>query len=371
MKRWTILAMMALAVAPAACKDEEGGEADVEAEESGSSGDNGLGHPDNDEGVVKLAKAAMKCEWKRDSLDYKCEAYKAWTKAEELKKGKNDATLLNMLEGSDKVVRFLAAKSLQSNSTKWTRDDKAAKRVLAAAKKEKDKDISELMGRIVGEIDVAKTGLDGDIKSLLAESDNQGVRKGIVSSVLFNNRKEGGFYDLLQKMAREEKNKEVRKAAAAAFWTGGSQRHDDTCNLWVELAGDADPDLAGHSAYHASWWSNKGGCKAQWNDLLATIEKQGKAGKIESTFMTSALGWLQQQKEASTAQKDRALEIAEMIAATEGNKASVRGDALRKVGEYSPKAATVAAKFKDDDEFFVKNTAKNILEGKVKKKQRK
>ena len=362
---------MALLVAAPACKDDKGGDSAETEEGSASSGDGGLNHPDNDAAVVKLAKAAMKCEWKRDSLAYDCDDFKAWNESKELDDGKNDATLLNMLEDGDKVVRFLAAKALQSNSVKWPSDEKAAKRVIAAAKKEKDGDISELMGRIVGEIDVSKTKLDGDVKKLLSDSKNQKLRKGIVSSVLFNNRKEGGFYDLLQKMAREDGDKEVRKAAAAAFWTGGSDRHDDTCKLWLELSDDADADIAGHSAYHASWWSHGGGCTGQWDALLDTIEKQGKAGKIQSTFTTSALGWLQQQPKASTAQKDRALKIAEMIAGTPGNSASVRGDALRKVGEYSPQANTVAAKFKDDKEFFVKSTAERILEGKVKKKQRK
>ncbi len=370
MKRWTILAMALLCAAPA-CKDDKGGDGAETEEGSGSSGDSGLNHPDNDAGVVKLAKAAMKCEWKRDALAHDCEDYKAWNKSEDLDDGKNDATLLNMLEDGDKVVRFLAAKALQNNSTKWPSDKKAGEKVLAAAKKEKEKEISDLMGRVTGEIDVGKTGLDGDIKKLLADSKNQDVRKGIVSSVLFNNQTEGGFYDLLQKVAREDGNKDVRKAAAAAFWVGGSKRHDDTCKLWLELADDADTDIAGHSTYHASWWSHGGGCTEQWDALLDTIEKRGKAGKIQSTFTTSALGWLQQQPKASTAQKDRALKIAEMIAGTPGNSSSARGDALRKVGEYSPQANTVAAKFKDDKEFFVKSTAERILEGKVDKKQRK
>jgi len=371
MRKWTIFALLLLAMAPACKDDDKGGDDSAETEESGSSGDSGLNHPDNDPAVVELAKAAMKCEWKRDSLKSDCEAYKAWSKSDELKKGKNDATLLNFLDDGDKVVRFLGAKALQSNRSKWTNDAKAGKRVLAAAKKEKEKEISNLMGRLVGSIDVGETKLDGEIKKLLAESKNQELRKGIVSSVLFNNQKEGGFYDLLQKIAREDGDKEVRKAAGAAFWTGGHTRHDDTCKLWLELADDAEPDIAGPSTYHASWWSHGGGCTEQWDALLDTIEKRGKAGKIQSTFTTSALGWLQQQKKASTAQKDRALKIAEMIAGTEGNSASARGDALRKVGEYSPNANAIAGKFKDDKEFFVKSTAERILEGKVKKKQRK
>ena len=132
MKRWTILALTLLAAVPA-CKDEKGDDsAETAEEESGSSGDSGLNHPDNDAAVVKLAKAAMKCEWKRDALAHDCEDYKAWNKSEELDDGKNDATLLNMLDDGDKVVRFLAAKALQNNSTKWPSDEKAGRATASA-----------------------------------------------------------------------------------------------------------------------------------------------------------------------------------------------------------------------------------------------
>jgi hypothetical protein len=370
MKRWIAVAMLAaLATAPA-CKGEKSG--DETAEEGGKSdGKSGLNHPDNDADVVKMAKAALKCEWKSSSLDYKCKDFKAWNESDKFKDGAQDKTLLNMLEDGDKSVRFLACKAMQSSTSKWSKDKAAGKRILAAAKKEKDKHVGDLVGRLTGRLDLGKTGLDADVKKLLAESKSPAVRKGIVGSVLFNNRKAGDFYELLQKMAREEKDKEVRKAAAAAFWTGGSKRKDDTCNLWLELAGDADGDIAGHSAYHCSWWSSGGGCTGQWDKLLDTIEGRGKKGDISSTFMTSGLGWLQQQPKASTAQKDRALAIAEAIVANKANDKSVRSDALRLVGEYSPKASTVAAKYKADDEFFVKSTAERILSGKVKKKKRK
>ena len=50
---------------------------------------------------------------------------------------------------------------------------------------------------------------------------------------------------------------------------------------------------------------------------------------------------------------------------------SRRGITLRTIGEYSPAANTIAAKYKNDKEFFVKSTAERILKGEVKKKQRK
>jgi hypothetical protein len=394
--QWALGALFALLLATPACEekaskdtsaDEDDDERDDEDEsnsasekgakkskndkgkkDKGKRGEAGLAHPDNDEEIVALAKAALGCDWGTSGFKSDCEALKEWSKSDAFKDGKSEVTLLNLLEDENEKVRWLAARPLSSHVTGWRKDSAAAKRLLAAAKAEKDDLVVASLGGLVARIDVGATKLDGDIKDILAKSKNQTLRKNIAESVLFNNRKEGGFYDLLQKMAREEKDKDVRKAAAGAFWVGGSDRPGETCKLWLELAGDADGDLAGHSAYHAAWWSADGGCKGQWDALLDTIDKRGKAGTVTSTFMTSALSWLQEQKQASDAQKKRALKVAETIVSNEANQATIRSDALRIIGERDPGAKAIATKFKDDKEFFVKSTAERIIKGEIKLK---
>jgi hypothetical protein len=240
--------------------------------------------------------------------------------------------------------------------------------VLAAARAEKEKEISRNLGDIVGKIDVEKTKLTDDIKKLLAESDNSNLRVGIVNGVLWNNRKEGGFYDLLQQMARTEKDKEVRKNAASTFWVNGSERHDDTCKLWLELSADADDDLAGHSAYHCGFWSSGGGCTAQWDALLDIVEKKAKEGKLKSSMMSASLGYLYKQAQASDAQKKRVLAIARALVENMDNPGMTRSDGLKTIGENDPGAKGYAAKYDNDKEFFVKNTAKDIKDGKIPRK---
>ena len=346
----------------AACGDDKGSSDKASKDTPGDSASMGLNHPDNDAAIVKLAKAATECKWQGSGLKSDCDALKKWHKAKELKDGAGDDTLLNMLEDSRKEVRWLACEGLDSHSNTWRKDKKKSQRVLAAAKAEQEKDVAYRVGRLVGKIDAESTGKGDAIKKLLAESKSTNLRKGIVGSVLFNNK---GFYDVLHKMARSEKNKDVRKASAAAFWTGGSKQAERTCKLWLELADDDNGDLAGHSAYHCAFWSSKGGCTGQWDALLDVIDKRAKAGTVESSMMSASLGYLYKQKKATAAQKARAIKVAEAIIKNAKNNKTARGDALRVIGDSDPaKGKTLATKYKNDKEFFVKNAAKRILEGK-------
>jgi hypothetical protein len=293
-----------------------------------------------------------------------CPAYQAFTKSELVKDGKADVTFVNFLADPKKEVRWLGGESLSRFGKTFKTDPALAKKVMAAAQAEKDKSVLKKLGSNVGHLDVSKTGLADDIKKLLAESTSTELRSGIVGSILWSNGKEGGFYDLLQQMARTEKDKEVRKSAAAAFWTGGSDRTEDNCKLWLELSADADDDLAGHSAYHCAFYPHGGGCTGQWDALMDGIEKKSKDGAVKSSFMSSSLGYLYKQAKASDAQKKRAITILRAIVENKSNEKMVRGDALRVIGEHDPDAQAFAAKFESDPEFFVQSAAKKIKEGK-------
>lgn len=360
------LLVLAIALACGACKKpaDDQGQAGATGGAAAPAGA-GLGDAANDKAVVDLAKEALKCGFQDTwGLKSSCPALDAWNKAEAIKGGKADATLVNFLGDAQKEVRWLGAYGLYNAGQTYKQDAAMAKKVIAAGKGEKDPTVQRKLGDAIGRIDVKKTGTGDEITKILGTDGMTALRNGIVDGILFTNRTEGGFYDLLAKMARTEKDKTVRQAAAAAFWTGGSDRHDDTCKLWLELSDDADDDLAGHSAYHASWWSAGGGCTGQWDGLLNVIEKRAKAGKVKSSFMTSALGWLQKQGKASDAQKKRALAVAKTVVETATNDKMARGDALRVIGENDPDAKKFAARFENDPEFFVKSAAQRIKEGK-------
>jgi hypothetical protein len=363
---WIAAALITLAGTGCKKPTDEGSAAPATGgETSAGAKGGGVDDPANDKAVVALAKEALKCGWQDGSgVKTPCPALDAWNKSELIKGGKADPTLLNFIGDAQKEGRWLGAYGLYNAGSTYRSDPAAAKRLLAAGRAEKDPTVGRKLGDAIAKLDVGKSGSAEDIKKLLAESGLSALRQGIVDGILFNNRSEGGFYDLLTRMARSEKDKTVRKSAAAAFWVGGSDRHDDTCKLWLELSDDADDDLSGNSAYHASWWSAGGGCIGQWDALLNVIEKRAKAGKVKSSFMTSALGWLQKQGKATDAQKKRALAVAKTIVETATNDRMARGDALRVIGENDPDAKKYAARFESDPEFFVKSAAQRIKEGK-------
>lgn len=325
----------------------------------------GIADPANDAAVVALAKPVLECEWTRNGPKSDCEASKAWNKAEVHKKDNSDPTLINFLEDEKTQVRWLGASKLGRGP--WTKDKALAQRVLAAASAESDELNLRKMGRVIGSIDLEATQMGPQVQKLMVEGDNAQLREGLVSQVLFVNRDDQGIYDLMQKLAREEKDPAVRKAAASAFWVGGGSNPEQTCAMWLELVSDADSDLAGNSAYHAAFWSNSGGCQKQWDPLLDKIEELAKAGKVESSMMVSALSYLHGQKNSTDAQKKRAMQIAITVLENEANKRSARSGALRALAERDPALGKkYAEKYKDDKDTFIRGAAERALEPKKK-----
>lgn len=317
----------------------------------------GLAAAGNDAAVVTLAKEALTCKWSAAGLASNCKALKAWRTSTAMKGGKADATLMNMIEDKDKKVRWLAATALKTVG-RGHHDNKAqATRLLDAVDKEKEPSVLGHLGAAVGRINLEKTGLEGRVKKLIEAHPSKPLRHSVVRSVLSSNRTL--MFDYLMKIAREGKDGQMRKAAAAAFWTGTpTGKHEDACKLWLELAGDGDNDLAGNSAYHCAFYPHTGGCQGQWDALLDVIDKKAGDGKVVSTMTATALQYLHNQKKASDKQKSRCLAIAKKLAKNADNKATARGRAIELVAKLDPKGKAFAKTFEDDKDGYVKSVAK-------------
>lgn len=366
-RKVAVIAMTALALlASACCKDKKGEEGPTGATSAaGESGTKGLGDPTNDKAIVDLAKPTLACKWSTSGFDYSCEALKAWNASDLLKDGKADKTLVNFLDDPDEKVRYLGANGLAQKGREYRKDKSLATRVTDAADKETSRAVVTALGRAVGTIDLQATGLDVRVKTMLESHKNDALREALAGNTLFDNRDVPGMYDLFVKLARTDKVPAVRRAAAAAFWTGTPNgKNEEVCKLWLELAGDKDTDLAGHSAYHCAFTSSGGGCVGQWDALLSLIEKQAKAGEVKSSFTASALNYFYGQGKATEAQKKRALEIAKLLVKNNKNDGSARSSALDFVGKKDPAGKAFAAQFENDSDFFVKSAAKRIKEGK-------
>jgi len=360
MSKVHVVALALAAVLATGCCKEKSSESPTEV-----SGTKGIADPSNDKALVELSKPVLTCKWSSYGFDSSCPAFKSWNESALFNNGAGDNTLVNYLDDADEKVRFLGARMLSQKGSAYRKDKALATRVVDAADKETSKVVISPLGRAVGGIDLASVGLIPRVQGLLESHSNADMREALASGTLFTNRDAPGVYDLFVKLARTDKDPKVRKAAAAAFWTGTPNgKHDEVCRLWLELAGDKDADLAGHSAYHCAFTSLNGGCTGQWDALLSLIERQAKGGTVRSSFTAAALRYFYDQKKASAAQKKRALAIAKQLVENTGNDASARSTALELVGKQDPGGKAYAAKFENDKEFFVKSAAKRIREGK-------
>ncbi len=364
MRKIVILALASAALLLGGCCKEDKKEAPSGTATTSTDG-KGLGDPSNDPAIVAAAKPVLTCTWGSYGFDSKCAALETWKKLEAMKNGAGDKTLVNFLEDKDFKVQWLGAEALSRQGQLYRKDQALAAKVVDAADKATEKLVVSALARAAGNADLQATGLAPRVMKMLESHANAELRQELSGNTLFRNRDATGMYDLFVKLARTDKDPKVRKAAAAAFWTGTPNgKNEDVCKLWLELADDADHDLAGHSAYHCSFTSSGGGCTGQWDALLSLIERKAKAGQVKSSFMAAALKYFYGQQKATDAQKKRAIEVAKVLVANPANDGSSRSSALEFVGKEDPAGKAFAAKYENDSEFFVKSAAKRIKEGK-------
>lgn len=335
--------------------------------EEAAQGGVGLEDPSNDKVVADAARAAILCEWSATGgLKYDCPAHKTWKEASFIKEGAADPTLTTMLADTREPVRWLAAEALSNQGKAYTKNAALAGKVVAAAQAEKSPLAGASLGRAVAKIDLAATGQQPAAEAMVKTHPVPQLRQAIARHMLWSNKQ---LYDLTLQLARTDAVPEVRKAALGAPWTGTpTGRENDTCVLFLEKVDDPADDVSGEAAYLCGFWSRNGGCKTQWDPLLGKIEARARAGRIKSPQMASALSYFHGQKAASAAQKKRAVSIAKALIENPANAGIARGNALRFIGEVDDGAKAYAGRWLSDKEFFVKNAAKDIIDGKIKRK---
>jgi hypothetical protein len=356
---WLLIVAASALVASAGCK-KSGGSADGGATGAAM----GLEAAGNDAAVVALAKKALTCKWNDYGFAYDCADMKAWNESELFKDGKNDATLVNLIEDAKEQVRFLGARKLASNGETYKRDKALAGRVIGAAERETSKAVANDLGSAVGGIKTDVTGLGEQAKGVFAKTKLQAVKTSLLGRLLFTNGP--AFYDWTKSIAKSDPDPVVRKAAISAFWTGTPHdKYDDACSMWLGFASDKNDDVAGEAAYMAAFFPMDGGCKKQWNPLLDLLDAKAKGGGVKNSQQASALYYFYKQKDASAAQKARALAIAKSLAENKANSGSARGRAIEMVVEDDPRGGKAfAGKFVNDADFYVKSRAADLVKGK-------
>jgi hypothetical protein len=361
----SVIPLLALALLVAGCKKETPA-AGTEAPKPAAQAKKGLEAADNSPEVVAAAKKVLECEWKRFGYPSTCEAYKSFSASELLRQGRADKTLVNMVEDPNEKVRWLAAGMLRQHGKLYESDAALADRVLAALEQEKDEMVAERLASALGEIDLEGTKLVDRVIAL-AKGGAEDVRAKLVHGVLFKNRDSAKLYAFIKDAAKSAESDKVRQAAVRAFWIGTpSGKYAEICKLWLDVAQNDKSDEVADTALRLAAQNPNGRCKDDYDAMLELAEKKAKAGAVKTPDVAYAAQYIHGQKEATAAQKKRALAVAQILLKNDANKDMARSAALRLLGKALPKprAKALAKKHKDDKSFFVKSEAKRILEGK-------
>jgi hypothetical protein len=335
----------------------------------------GLDHPANSPAVVaEIKKVLTNCDakWKPDGFDSDCPAMKEYVDSKLYADGKEDATLLNVLEDPSEKTRFLATRQLFSIFARAYKKDKVlAARVLTAAQKEKSPAVVKLLGKAVAYIAAKETGLAPAIKKLaLNPAVAQPVRNGVVAFFLNENSDDPVAYEMTKEVLAKEKDKDLRLAAIRALSSAESAHAEEVCKLWSDLLKDPEPDVVmnatarltrGSSGVWFDGTSSSGGgglskcTPAQQEAALAAVEAVAKAGKInDSDWLDAFRTFSDDDAKAQPWVKGLVKKIVaglQTVIANDKNGSGQRGRALRRLAEVDLKLAKGVAKkyLKDKD----------------------
>ncbi|MCC6644071.1 MAG: hypothetical protein IT374_00665 [Polyangiaceae bacterium] len=315
----------------------------------------GLADYRNDKKIVALVKKAEKCSWTATGFLSSCAEVRALLNAPELRDGKGDTTLVNLL-GDEKVERrHLAAEALAAHG-RFGGDKGLSERVVAAALAEAGPAVGRGLGRALAKID-PKLGLDEHLTQMARSHALTELREWLVGNMLWTGASER--YDLVLELGKSDKDREVRRRALGALFLGTpADRRDVSCTAWLTVTADPDADLASESFVHLAMWSS-GKCKAHYDAVLSRIEDRAGGGQVTRSGMGRALKYLHDQPSATETQKKRAVEAAKKIIAAKANDGLARRAALELVLKADPSAGQALAKeLLDDPDAAVRTLAR-------------
>lgn len=311
--------------------------------------------------ILAMATAAAACKsWDSGGFDSSCADYKKFSEAkDDFNDGKADSSLCAMLADPSEKIRYLGAYKLNQYGKAFKSDKTMAAAVVTAAEKEKTKFAAYEIGAATGRVLVRETGTFDRVKAIVKKHDVPDMRRGILSNLLFNNQDYDPVYALDKEMVKDS-DKSVAMAALNAFWTGGSRKAEETCNLYLANIDNANDDMAAEASNALGWW---GRCSSKFDQLLDSLEKRVKSNNLGSSQFPNAARHVCEDAKANDKQKKRGADLGRKIADRKENKAWVRSTALETVMKCDTGngGRSFVGKFKKDPEKSVADRATELL----------
>ncbi len=289
----------------------------------------GIDAPGNDPKVVEAAKKVLACKWTDGAFDYECADYKAFTQDyDTFRDNKQDATLVNFLEDGDIKVRQLAYNRMTGWNGGAFADKAMAERMLVVAETTKEPLDMYYIGYLVGHIKVKETGLLERIKALVTSTEkDSSLRGAIISNFLPSNQDSDEVFALTKEITKE-KDVVFARSALNSFTFAGDSKKDQICDLYVDILGGTDEDLAASAAEKISY----NHCTAKFDTLLKAVEGRVKTKKITVPSYAETLRAMCTDKEVKPAQTKQAIALAHKIL-----------EDVKNPSEYTPYTRAAAA----------------------------
>lgn len=323
----------------------------------------GIDAPGNDPKVVAAAKKVLACKWADGSYDSDCADYKAFTQDyDTFRDNKQDATLVAFLEDGDLKVRQLAYDRMSGWNGGAFADKAMAERMLVVAETTKEPLDMYYIGTLVGHIKVKETGLFERIKAIVTGADKDLTLRGAIMSNLLPSNQDSEEVFELATATTKEKDVVFARSALNSFTFAGDSKKDQICDLYVDILGGENEDLAASAAEKIA----NNHCTAKFDTLLKAIDGRVKNKKVTVPSYPDSLRTICADKEVKPAQTKQAVALAHKILEDTKNPSDyapyVRGSAVEASVKCDPKGGKkYIAKFKADKQKSVSDKVTELL----------
>ncbi|MGM0578152.1 MAG: hypothetical protein ACQEXJ_20675 [Myxococcota bacterium] len=295
--------------------------------------------PEEGPGLQRPVREALTCDW-RGGFSVRCAPYAAWLEA--LEDAEADAALVDLLGREDRRIRYLAASGLLRRGTTVRTDADLARRVVDAAREERDPAVATPLGGVAARLDLEAAGRVEQVEEMASGHPLSALRAALVGDLLVY----GGarWSDVTRRAARSDRAPEVRAAALSAFWAWGGGEDRAVCGLWLEQAKAESDRVAAKAAYLAAF---SGRCGDRLDDLLALQEERARQGGMTPSYV-AAVEAAHDAEAATDEQRSRALRVARATAGEADNGWAARDRALDLLVDHDPEVRAFLEDLRDE-----------------------
>ncbi|NUP06510.1 MAG: hypothetical protein HOW73_10670 [Polyangiaceae bacterium] len=316
-----------------------------------------LGEPGMDPEIVKLAQAALTCDWGTGGFMFSCQALKDYQSQPRLRLFESKQTLVRMLEDRNERVRYLGGMKLQFDFK--TSDKELARRLVTAARKETSPIVARQIGGALAGVDFEATGIFSDVEELTKSHPLFDFRAGLVSRALRQQSSSRDVFKLTAELAKDP-NQNVAMSAVSSLASAAKDFPNDVCPALAAVMRSSQESVASSATMHVGTIA----CASHRDAFLDAAEAQLSSPRMSPFGLGRALENTCKASDANGAQKTRSASVAEQILKNDKSFHGARIDAMKAILACEPaRGVQVVAAYQHDKDEMVRNAATDMVKG--------